>query len=220
MTLSDFQTLVSAYTDAHGEPYVEGTAQYPAINRALERFTEECLSLYDDDIALTTATNTDSYALRSTTAFGQKVFKPQDVWINNNKLTRVVSQRDLALMAPGYPTASTGTPTHWFTQGNSLVLYVTPAGVISNSYVAGWYLHPTLTQASDVLVIPDSDIEACAKECAIALIEPRATGDMLQTLSYLKQTLSAEKRALRARNINAWNPYPAKRLTRRVWSLR
>lgn len=201
MTLEDFRDdLVKAYVDVHGAPYVTGTDQNDAINQALERFTEDTYCLYDDDVAFTTTNGVANYDLRDTAVFGQKMLRVMRVMVNGNQIRQVATQRDMANLSSTYILAAADVPTMWFTQGSTtLMLYPKPASTYADSYVAGWYLHPTLSDDTDVLVIPDADIQAAAIECAIALMHPRAAGKVKENLMALRQELDAMKMKIRAR---------------------
>lgn len=181
MTFEDFRDdEVAPWLAVGGEAYVTGSNQTGPLNRLLERFTEETYYLYDDNITFTLSA-TDSFALRSTTSFSQKLWRPVAVWIDNVPIIEVASQEDMAGLQSTYVSDTAGTPRYWFSQGNELTVYPEASGAISNSRASGWYLHPTCVDATTML-IQDSDLATCAKFCAYHLLEPRATGTMLEKL--------------------------------------
>lgn len=181
MTFADFRDdEVAPWLAVGGEAYVTGANQDGPLNRFLEEFTEETRYLFDDNITFTLS-STDSFALRSTVSFSQKLWRPVAIWIGGVRIGQVLSQQDMAALQSTYVTDSAGTPQKWFTQGNEIVLYPEPPGPIANSRASGWYLHPTCTDA-DPLLIQNSDVTTVAKFCAYKILEPRATGDILNKL--------------------------------------
>jgi len=195
MELQDFRdTLVKAYTDVLGQPYITGTDQNDAINRALERFTEETYCLYDDDIALTTQASIGHYDFRDTDAFAQKMLRVMHVWVEGNLIQRVATQRDMTNIEANYIFATPDVPAYWFTQGSTtLMLAPKPASTYADTYVSGWYLHPTLTQENDAIAVPDTDIEAAAMKCALALMHPRAAATTKERYDQLLADYNRER---------------------------
>jgi hypothetical protein len=118
------------------------------------------------------------------------------------------------------PRIDDGDPSLWFTQGaTKLVLHPPPDSVFADSYVSGWYLHPTVSDEDDVLEIPDADIEAAAIECALAIMRPRAAGSAKEHLESLKQELAGMKEEIRRRSFNTDSPAVLVRPKRSVYSL-
>ena len=221
MTLQDFRDdLVKAYTDVLGQPYLEGTAQNDAINRALERFTEDTYCLYDDDVSFTTSSSIGHYDMRDTTVFGQKMLRVLRVWVDGVLIRQVATQRDMVNLESLYIYATPDTPKYWFTQGTSqLVLYPKPDSTYSDTYVSGWYLHPTLSDETEELVIPDSDLEAAAIECALALMHPRAAGSAKEHVLDLRQELEQAKAKIKARSGITDAPVVTQRRGTRIFGL-
>lgn len=221
MTLQDFRDdLVKAYTDVLGQPYVEGTAQNDAINRALERFTEDTYCLYDDDVSFTTSASIGHYDMRDTAVFGQKMLRILRVWLEGSMLQQVATQRDMTNLQGTYIFTTPSTPAYWFTQGTSqLVLYPKPDSTHADTYVSGWYLHPTLSDETEELAIPDADIDAAAIECALALMHPRAAGTAKEHVLALRQELDMAKAKIKARSGITDSPVIRQRRGTRVFGL-
>lgn len=221
MTLEDFRDqVVAPYIEVLGQAYVESTAQNSAISRALERFTEDTYCLYSDRIAFTLTSGTAEYSMRDDAVFAKKMLRIMHVWVNSGLLLQVATQRDMTNLYETYLFDADGDPALWFTQGaTKLVLHPPPDTAFSNSYVSGWYLHPTVSEEDDVLEIPDADIEAAAIECAIAIMRPRAAGSAKEHLESLKQELAGMKEEIRRRSFNTDSPAVLVRPKRSVYSL-
>lgn len=206
MTYAHFRDVeVQAYLAPVGFSYVQIADQDPIIRRQLEQFTEETLCLYDDDIAFTTSA-TDSFDLRDTATFAYKIIKPQAVFLNHQKIPMMATASDMALANPNYHQNVAGTPSFWFTQGSSSLVFDRDlTGVIANSYVAGWFLHPTLDDEDD-LFLEDTDVDDAAVHVACAIMRPYATtGEvkahrdaLLQENIYKKEQIRKRSRSVEA----------------------
>lgn len=206
MTLATFRDVeVKAFLDLIGKPYLVGSAQNEAINRALEQFTQDTFYFYSDNIPFTVSA-TATYALRDTSIFAEKVWDVTGVWIDGSKIWKVSEQRKMYPWAQASPA---GKPWYWWMQGVNLVLNPAPSGAINNCYVSGFYLHPTLTQDTDALAILDTDIRAAALEAAVLIGYPYATGDMLNIVNGWKQELSQMKAEIKSRQSMLFDTAPA-----------
>lgn len=217
MIFSYFRDVeVAAYLETAGYPYQVGSDQNDIILRSLERFTEETMCLFDDNITLTTSA-TDTFALRTTASFAKKVFKIQDVWLEGDKIQRIASQQD-ASRTSNYHNNTAGTPAYWWTQGQSLVFEKDCSGVLTNSFVSGWFLHSSIGDTED-LEIPDTDIDYAAKRAAIDIMEKRAVGEVREWMYKLKGESDKEMAIVKARATDTTIEFPTRRLPRRIHTL-
>lgn len=220
MIFSNFRDVeVNAYLEPVGYPYVTGEDQNGIVRRSLERFTEETRCLFDDDIVFTTS-GTDSFDTQDTAIFSVKVLRLQDVWIGGKKIAQMATSSDMALSNSGYQSQAAGDPSFWFTQGTSTLRFDKPlTGVIADSYVSGWYLHPTIGDTEDLLV-PDTDIEACAMHVACDIMRPRATfGEVKNHRDALLKELQSLKSKILHRSETTQSPVQARRRRRVYHSL-
>lgn len=221
MTLSEFRILIQAWLDSAGEAYLTDDDEILAvINRVLKQFAKDTLCLYSDNITWTLTQDVSRYSLRDSAVFSRLVAQPLRVWINGLLVAHVATSPDMAGIQPNYHTSGSGTPTLWWTQPpNHIVVSVPPAAAYDNSRVAGWYLPTVLEDETDVLDLPDEALDSAAIDVAIALLAPRATGDLLERVRYLGQQ-NKETKALIRRDANGLlSPIHIRRGNSRVYRL-
>lgn len=212
MTLTNFATLVQAYTQPFGSPYLadtDTTNQYLVYSRALQKFTYDTLCNYDDRITFTLATNTYNYSMVDTTTpvVSRLVARPIAVYIGAKKIAGMDSIADLENQ-PGYQTASAARPRVWALRSpNTLVVWPKADQAYSDSYISGFWMHAPVTTGADVLTIPDIDLEAAAKEVAYWLLEPYSIGseELGSFLNQLKGALEGQKTEIRKRADHYFN---------------
>lgn len=228
MTLTNFFDLLEAYTEAQGQSFlandVAGTTDL--INREAKRFAQETLCLYSDTITMTLTASTAKYSMRDTAVFSKMVIEPTHLWVNGNLKTRVSTAPDMAGLNPHFHSASDAEPGYWYTSPPyHIVLRPAPASAYSNSRVEGWYFpddvdYPDEGEDDPSLEFADEDIDPFAVHCAIALMTPRATGELLERVNYLRQLNAAQKAQILSRSEGLLQPAPIRRASSRVYSLR
>lgn len=226
MTLTSFIDLVKAWTEAQGQAFLtDYSDQTDLVNRESKRFAAETLCLYSDSITFTLTASTSKYSMRDTAVFSKQVCEPIHVWINGNLKTRVASVADMAGINSRFHALSDAEPLYWYTQPpNHIVLRAAPASAYSNSRVEGWYLPDDMTYPDEgvtdpTLEFPDEVIDPLALHCAVALLAPRATGDLLERVNYLKQMSAQQKAEILARADRLLQPAPTRRVTRSTYTL-
>ena len=226
MTLTALIDLIKNWTGPQGEAYVTDYSDVTdVVNRESKRFAAETLCLYSDNITFALTASTSKYSLRDTAVFSKMVVQPANVWVYGNLKAKVASVADMAGIDEGYHALDDSEPTYWYTMPpNHLVLRPAPASAYSDSRVAGWYFPDDVTfpdegDTDPTIEFPDDVVDALAVHIAIALLAPRATGDLLERVNYLRQLNQADKARIKAQADRLLVPAPIRRATRNIYSL-
>jgi hypothetical protein len=218
VTVTSFVDLISKWTEAQGQAFLTDTGDIvDLVNRESKRFALDTLCLYSDSITFTLTVGTAKYSMRDTAVFSKMIALPLAVWIDNEQLKRLPQVPDMGRMTPTFHTDSNNSPDVWYTMPpNHLVLRPAPDSAYSNCYVEGWHLPDDLDVAvygasDDVIEFPDEVIDPLALHCAIALMEPRATGELVERVGYLRKMNEEQKQAIRSRADEIMQPSPMRK---------
>lgn len=218
MTITSFVDLVSKWTEAQGQAFLTDTGDIvDLINRESKRFAQETLCLYSDSITFTLTVGTAKYSMRDTAVFSKMIALPLAVWIEDGPVPRLAAAPEMGRIVPNFHGDANDLPAFWYTMPPYyLMLRPPPDSAYTSCYVEGWHLPDDLEVATygasdDVIEFPDEVLDPLALHCAIALMEPRSTGDLLERVGYLRKKNEEQKMAIRSRADEIMQPSPMRK---------
>lgn len=215
MTLGEFRTLVLAYAQVEGQPYLTAAADVDSLlNEKLREFAKRTLCLYTPSAAFALQSGVSTYYLEGTTDPVVTSGTTEFVRINHVILNSLplydpigkMGQTDhSALIAedPNYMETAAGTPTRWvLLPGSKILLAPKPSAAFlttssGKNFVSGWTFPATLVDDADELSIPIDIQRTAAIFCAAELIGPYASGSSLEKYGRLLSIAEAKMREIR-----------------------
>ena len=215
MTLSDIRSLITAFNEVDGQPYIatsDTTDLNSLINERLRAFTAEtlCLDTYNNPLTLTIGQSTYDYRntiassagvdadASGSGAFASPMARISYVYVNGNPLWNQFYKPgpyDPTRLLEDFPSylTDTGQPMRFcIVAPNSIMLHPTPDVNYANTYAIGQLLHPTLTSDSQELVIPEEFHRTAAIYCWATLNQPWAAGASMERIKTIEPYAAAQ----------------------------
>lgn len=215
MTLGEFRTLVLAYAQVEGQPYLTAAADVDSLlNEKLREFAKRTLCLYTPSAAFALQSGVSTYYLEGTTDPVVTSGTTEFVRINHVILNSLplynpygtmgpTNLPDLIALDPNYMETAAGTPTQWvLLPGSKILLAPKPSASFlttssGKNFVAGWTFPATLVDDADELAIPVDTQRSAAIFCAAELIGPYASGSSLEKYGRLLSIAEAKIKEIR-----------------------
>lgn len=217
MTLAEFRTLVKAFAQVEGQPYLTEDADVDAlINEKLREFARRTRCLFTSQATFAIQAGVATYNMEGTTnpvnTSGTIEFcEITNVVLNSlalyDRWGRIgkTTYEDLIDETPNFTQTTAGTPIRW-TQlpSQQLILWPSPStSFVSASsgenFVSGFYLPTSLVDDADELEFVDDTQRVAAKYVAAELIHPYAAGASLAKYDRLMKEVSVRINELRVR---------------------
>lgn len=187
MTLADLLVPLNAAAKAGGVSFLDITdtvPYYALISRGLKQFSRFCFSKFDPEQSLTLTVNTREHSVspmflvKSLTVGGQLIRHPIDGSL------RPISIHEIPSIYPTYQTDASGPVTGWVAMPGRMKIatYPKPSSAPSNTFVAGFCEHATVTATGDTLDLEDYVLDWVAAWCATLLEKPHLSGSGIYSL--------------------------------------
>lgn len=181
----------------------------PFDKRVMRHFRAYCRHVHEFwvyNAALTLAASDQEINLYDSTKCAREVFAPMGVFLQNVKVARAPNREFMASVRQ-QSGLSAGVPAYWIENGESRIRFDIPvnstvASALTN-YVEGWAEHPTIATDETNISLHESQHEACAAYCAVALALPVAeTSTIAKRLAQYDQAARVAMEHRRSRNLN------------------
>lgn len=211
-TWQEFKDIVHEKLRADGASTVglsDRTFESGFDRRTMRHFRAYCRHVHEFwvyNAQLTLALNDQEVNLYDPAKCAREVFAPTNVFIQNVKLTKAPN-RDFIARVSQQSGLVAATPSYWIENGESRIRFNVPvtsaiAAALTN-YVEGWAEHPTITGDDFEISLHESQHEACAAYCAVALSLPVAeTATIAKRLAQYDQSARIAMERRRSQNLN------------------
>lgn len=182
----------------------------PFDKRVLRHFRAYCRYVHEFwvyNAGLTLAASDQEINLYDPTKCSREIYSPVGVFLQNVKIGRAPNREFLSRARQQKSGLTAGEPSYWVENGEGRVRFDIPvnstvASALTN-YVEGWAEHPAIGADSDNIALHESQHEACAAYCAVALALPVAeTSTIAKRLAQYDQAARIAMESRRSHNLN------------------
>lgn len=159
----------------------DGQFSYPAGTRYtsdfgkrvqvwLKLFSVKTYNLFTIKEAITIGSGDQTFSFADSANCAKSFHRVEKVWLANEEIHRLGSVKEM--LSHTHPTDTAGTPSRWTQLNETAILFDrNPSGTIANSYVAGYYRHPSITDDDDTVHFPEEEWPLLSRVIGLAMRE-------------------------------------------------